>query len=177
MMKRKLISSLLFLLLMLVPVALTPGPERHWFESKKLQAEQFFLDYNCMVEALWYEARNDNEKGKRAVATVILNRAKSKRFPDSICGVIQQRMQFSYRNNLKNKRAILKPKPKHVEMRKLEMIKQIAHEVASGTFKPVLPSNVMWYHVHAVNPVWNRKMQAVVIPGSKHKFLKGSDRG
>jgi N-acetylmuramoyl-L-alanine amidase len=172
----KPLTGLLFLLC-LVPVTLNPGPERHWFESQRVRAEQFFLDYHCMVEALWFEARNDNEQGKRAVATVIINRANSPRFGDTICGVIQQRMQFSYRNRLKNRNAILQPKPQPSEKTKLEMIKNIAHEVASGTFKPVLPSNVLWYHVHSVNPEWNRKMQRVTIPGSKHVFLKGSDRG
>jgi N-acetylmuramoyl-L-alanine amidase len=167
----------LLLLLCLVPVTLNPGPERYWFQSQQARAEQFFLDYHCMVEALWFEARNDNEIGKRAVATVIINRVQSPRFSNTICGVIQQHMQFSYRNRLKNRKAILQPKPQPSEKTKLEMIKSIAYEVASGKFKPVLPSNVLWYHTYSVNPVWNRKMKAVMLPGSKHVFLKGNDRG
>jgi spore germination cell wall hydrolase CwlJ-like protein len=172
----KPLTGLLFLLC-LVPVTLNPGPERHWFQSQQVLARQFFLDYNCMVEALWFEARNDNEIGKRAVATVIINRANSARFNNTICDVIQQRKQFSYRNRLKNPYVVLQPKPQPSEKIKLEMIKSIAYEVASGTFKPVLPSNVLWYHTYNVNPSWNRKMKAVMLPGSKHVFLKGSDRG
>jgi N-acetylmuramoyl-L-alanine amidase len=175
--KKKLLSSLVFLLLLLTPLTLKLGPERHWFQSQQVKAEQFFLDYRCMVEVLWFEARGDNEQGKRAVATVILNRVKSARFSNTICGVIQERKQFSYRNRLKNRTAIISPIPKQVEKDKMEMIKKIAAEVACGTFKPVLPAGVLWYHTHGVNPVWNQKMQRVSIAGSKHVFLKGNDRG
>lgn len=58
-------------------------------------------DQNCLSEALYHEARGTVDKGLRAVGEVILNRATDPRFPDSICGVIDQRYngacQFSYR--------------------------------------------------------------------------------
>jgi spore germination cell wall hydrolase CwlJ-like protein len=44
----------------------------------------------CMGEALYWEARNQNEKGMAGVAHVIMNRVESKYFPDTVCGVVHQ---------------------------------------------------------------------------------------
>lgn len=59
----------------------------------------------CLSEAIYFEAGNRGEKGRRAVAHVILNRKDSKDFPDSICDVITEgqatgNCQFSYRCDL-----------------------------------------------------------------------------
>lgn len=58
-------------------------------------------DHACLSEALYHEARGTAEEGLRAVGEVILNRASNPQFPESICGVIDQRYngscQFSYR--------------------------------------------------------------------------------
>lgn len=52
-------------------------------------------EYNCMLVALWHEARGEPEEGIKAVAQVILNRRDSGKYPSSICGVILQPKQFS----------------------------------------------------------------------------------
>lgn len=56
---------------------------------------------SCLAEALYFEARGTGEEGRRAVGEVILNRAASPEFPDTICGVVDHRYngscQFSYR--------------------------------------------------------------------------------
>jgi len=59
----------------------------------------------CLTEAIYFEAGNKGEKGRRAVAHVILNRVKSKDFPNSICAVIREgqhkeNCQFVYRCDL-----------------------------------------------------------------------------
>lgn len=55
----------------------------------------------CLAEAMYFEARGTGEIGRRAVGEVILNRAADDRFPNTVCGVIDQRYngscQFSYR--------------------------------------------------------------------------------
>lgn len=57
--------------------------------------------HGCLSEALYHEARGTSDDGLRAVGEVIINRAMDSRFPESICGVIDQRYngscQFSYR--------------------------------------------------------------------------------
>jgi spore germination cell wall hydrolase CwlJ-like protein len=54
-------------------------------------------DVTCLAEALYFEARGTGEVGKEAVGHVVLNRMKNREFPNTVCGVISDRCQFSYR--------------------------------------------------------------------------------
>ena len=57
-------------------------------------------DWQCLTEAVYFEARGESLKGQFAVAEVILNRVDSPLYPRSVCGVVKQRggggCQFSY---------------------------------------------------------------------------------
>lgn len=50
----------------------------------------------CLAGAIYFEAKGEPLAGQLAVAKVILNRAKSGRFPKSACAVITQPGQFSF---------------------------------------------------------------------------------
>lgn len=50
----------------------------------------------CLAGAIFFEAQGEPLAGQLAVAEVILNRAKSGRFPADVCGVITQRGQFGF---------------------------------------------------------------------------------
>jgi N-acetylmuramoyl-L-alanine amidase len=50
----------------------------------------------CLAAAVYFESKGEPLVGQLAVAEVILNRAKSGRFPSSICGVVKQPSQFSF---------------------------------------------------------------------------------
>lgn len=55
----------------------------------------------CLTQAVYYEAGFEPISGRRAVAQVVLNRARHPAFPKSICGVVYQRnatpvCQFSF---------------------------------------------------------------------------------
>lgn len=73
---------------------------RDWIakQPKATGGEQF----SCLAEALYFEARGESIKGQFAVAEVILNRVDSRKYPNSICGVVNQgtgrrhACQFSY---------------------------------------------------------------------------------
>lgn len=59
-------------------------------------------DFECIREAIYFEASASNPQGQHAVADVITNRARDPRFPNSICAVISDGQargacQFSYR--------------------------------------------------------------------------------
>lgn len=54
-------------------------------------------DFSCLREAIYHEAAAHSIDGQRAVANVIMNRAEDPRFPNSICGVVADGCQFSYR--------------------------------------------------------------------------------
>jgi spore germination cell wall hydrolase CwlJ-like protein len=56
----------------------------------------------CLARAIYFEARSEPVDGQFAVARVVLNRAESGRYPDTICRVVYQnahlkdRCQFSF---------------------------------------------------------------------------------
>lgn len=50
----------------------------------------------CLASAVYFESQGEPLAGQLAVAQVILNRAKSGRYPGSVCGVITQPHQFGF---------------------------------------------------------------------------------
>lgn len=67
----------------------------HYTEA---QAEQSVMNLGkdeilCLQQNIYFEARNQSTLGKRAVAWVTLNRVVDDRYPNSICGVVQQGKQ------------------------------------------------------------------------------------
>lgn len=53
-------------------------------------------DLTCLAKNIYFEARGEPMAGKIAVAMITLNRVKSKRWPNTICGVTWQPKQFSW---------------------------------------------------------------------------------
>ena len=53
-------------------------------------------DARCLAGAVFFESKGEPLSGQLAVAQVIINRAKSGRFPTSVCSVVTQRGQFSF---------------------------------------------------------------------------------
>jgi spore germination cell wall hydrolase CwlJ-like protein len=52
--------------------------------------------HDCLAGAVYFEAKGEPLIGQLSVADVIINRARSGRFPASLCGVVKQRGQFSF---------------------------------------------------------------------------------
>jgi spore germination cell wall hydrolase CwlJ-like protein len=47
-------------------------------------------ELNCLVEAVYYEARSEPITAQLAVANVVLERVRNDKFPNTICGVVHQ---------------------------------------------------------------------------------------
>jgi spore germination cell wall hydrolase CwlJ-like protein len=60
-------------------------------------------DSKCLAEALIFEAGNQPIVGKLAVAEVILNRMRSKRYPNSICEVVHEGPTYKWFEDVHNK--------------------------------------------------------------------------
>lgn len=50
----------------------------------------------CLATAVFFEARSESLEGQLAVANVVIGRARSGRFADSLCGVVKQPGQFGF---------------------------------------------------------------------------------
>lgn len=111
-------------------------------------------EFSCLAEALYFEARGETVKGQFAVAEVIQNRVKSKRFPGSYCSVINQgtgrkyQCQFSYTCD-GNAEVIHEP-------RAYARVAKVARAVINGHV-PDLVDGATFYHTTAVRPRWAAK--------------------
>lgn len=110
-------------------------------------------ELNCLALAIYHEARGEPLLGQKAVAYTVLNRVKSGKFPNSICGVIYQPGQFT---------DIRKTK---VRDRKLWLrVNNIAHKAITKPYK----FNALYFHAGSVQPGWKRKYIAKI--GNHHFY-------
>jgi spore germination cell wall hydrolase CwlJ-like protein len=139
---------------MITPPAVEPGSvqySRSWIDAQPKAMGS--ADWQCLSEALYFEARGETVKGQFAVAEVIMNRVKSKRFPGSLCGVINQGTgkkygcQFTYTCD-GHKEVIAEP-------RAYSRVGKVARAVIDGK-APKLTDGATHYHTTAVNPNWAR---------------------
>ena len=112
-------------------------------------------DTKCLATAIYHEANAESVKGQIAVANVIMNRVKSKDFPNSVCGVISQKGQFSWYNKTKHKY-----NDKTVAVAEKVLAKRV-NDVTNGS---------LFFH-SGKNPYWTKKMKMTKQIGN-HKFYK-----
>jgi N-acetylmuramoyl-L-alanine amidase len=101
-------------------------------------------DRACLAEAIYFEARGTSREGQAAVAHVVLNRAESPKFPSSVCGVIADRCQFSYRCNGRSNA----PSDRRAHTEAL----RIAEAVLAGAPDPT--NGALFFHSSRVAPGW-----------------------
>jgi N-acetylmuramoyl-L-alanine amidase len=66
-----------------------------------LPAEASEKELECLAKVVYHEARGEPSEGQIAVAHVVMNRVAHDSFPDTICGVVRQKKQFSGFNKRK----------------------------------------------------------------------------
>lgn len=109
--------------------------------------------WQCLTEALYFEARSETLEGQFAVGEVILNRVDSRKFPNSVCGVVTQgahrlnACQFSY--NCDGKAEYFSEKLAYARSGKLAKL------LLDGRAR-VLTAGATYYHTSAVSPSWSR---------------------
>jgi spore germination cell wall hydrolase CwlJ-like protein len=123
-------------------------------------------EIDCLTDNIYYEAGYEPEDGKIAVASVTLNRVKSKQFDTSVCGVVKQKTgktcQFSW---LCDGSANRKPNDDiYNEVRRIALYVYFNHAVIEDPSKGAL-----YYHADYVNPRWKLDKTTVI---GRHIFYK-----
>lgn len=129
----------------------------------------------CLSQAIYYEARGESQRGQVAVAEVIMNRVRSRAYPNSVCGVVYQGSaratgcQFTFTCD-----GSLGQRPRG---RAWDRAQRVATAVMLGYTRPIT-QGATHYHTHAVNPVWNSGLVETVNVGSHvfYRFPNGSER-
>jgi hypothetical protein len=131
-------------------------------------AENAKSEFDCLAEAVYYEARSESLRGQLAVAEVVLNRVRDPRYPKTICGVVFQGQyratgcQFTFTCDGSTRR-----KPRGAAW---DRARAVALHVQLGLAKPVT-NNATHYHTDYVDPYWSAGLVQTATIGS-HIFYR-----
>ncbi len=123
----------------------------------------------CLAQAIYHEARGESREGQLAVANVIINRAFSKKYPTTICGVVFQnaekgryKCQFTFacdgRSDIGRERTAWN--------RSIKLAEDAFYEFQRGERPGVIPNSALFYHTTAVAPKWSHTFHRVAAIGS-----------
>ncbi len=151
---------------------LTPQLLQNYVQSSYVPTatlvENMRAERTCLAQAVYHEARGEPESGQWAVAEVILNRVKSSRYPNTICGVVYQnanlrnRCQFSFACDGQPDGGGDGNRIIRESWVRANVIAEAAFQrFETGDYLTELPENALYYHNGTVSPSWASRMQSV----------------
>lgn len=124
--------------------------------------------WECLAQALYFEARGESAGGVFAVAEVILNRVDSRRYPNTVCKVVNQgtgkrnACQFSFTCD---------GRPEDVRNQAAwDRVGKVARAMLDGAPR-TLTGGALFYHTNSVSPSWSRGMDRTASIGV-HEFYR-----
>jgi N-acetylmuramoyl-L-alanine amidase len=114
----------------------------------------------CLAKNIYFEARGEPRAGKLAVAQVTLNRVKSTKYRNTICGVVYEKKQFSWtatynKKHIKNYEAWI------------DAIAIAQETLENGKALKNFPA--LFFHNHTIKPKWASQKRKVAKIGN-HTF-------
>jgi len=126
-------------------------------------------DFECLAQAIYFEAGNEIPTGQRAVGDVIINRLNDPRFPKTVCDIIHDgagvgigHCQFSWFCDGRS--------DKTVDEIRWQMATQAATEVLSGEY-PDWTKGALYFHAKSVRPPWRKRLLLTNVIGN-HIFYR-----
>ena len=129
-------------------------------------------EWQCLTEALYFEARGETLEGMFAVAEVILNRRDSGNYPNSVCGVVHQgtgaqfACQFTY--TCDGRSDVVR------EQGAWNVVGRVASVMLGGAARN-LTNGATFYHTRSVNPSWSARFNRTAAIGA-HLFYRQPTR-
>lgn len=120
------------------------------------------VQVECLAQNILFEAGNESAKGQLAVAMVTMKRTKSSAYPNSVCGVVRQKVknvcQFSWWCNKALQDKAVKYNYSIAEIRLLKRARKVAMQAYLNYGEIDDPTHgAMFYHADYVNPHWKLK--------------------
>jgi N-acetylmuramoyl-L-alanine amidase len=158
----KLISNALtlFIIIALAVLALHGKPKQQ--AARDLSEDDLF----CMVQNVYHEARGEDALGQAAVAHVTLNRVRSPAYPDSVCGVVWQRDQFSWTNDGKSDRMM--------DLDAIGKAVDIALAASRGKIEDPTGGALHYFAHRKARPNWAKDSYRFIL--GQHTFVKLTER-
>jgi len=134
----------------------TPTPRHRVVDTRQLQ---------CLTEAVYYEAGNQPDKGKEAVAHVVLNRLKTGQFGSTVCKVVYERSTkgcaFTW---------VCHGTRAKINQDVLSNVKRIAQVVYSSE-QPDFTHGALYFHTLKAKPYWRKFVEKTLVLGD-HVFYR-----
>jgi len=125
--------------------------------------ERWMKEIGCLARNVYYESRGESLQGQMAVALVTLNRAENPMFPNTICGVVNERKkvakrglvcQFSWRCE-----SHTNPK-KHIKQSHESYQAAITAILDYDSLtKTLVTQDTLFFHAAHVRPFWRKVKQ------------------
>jgi spore germination cell wall hydrolase CwlJ-like protein len=130
----------------------------------KTPAERLGLDLKqraksekCLADAVYFESRGETKRGQIAVAQVVMNRAFSGFYPNSVCGVVYQNSHRKLACQFTFACDGIPDVVKEPEMWK--QATEIARDMLDGKLWLPEVGHSTHYHAYWVHPAWVREMR------------------
>lgn len=151
-----------------LPLTAAAGPAAAPFVLGAVDHSARDAALNCLAQAIYYEAGNESEEGRRAVAQVVLNRVRHPAFPASVCGVVYQGStrptgcQFTFTCDGSLARG--------PDKAGWEAARRIAAAALQGSVYPGV-GDATHYHANYVVPTWSSTLARTDVVGA-HLFYR-----
>lgn len=176
MLKLAIVGAVMLLSSTLVgkPEAVISIPHHTQFHFNKHNVDSFTRkQVECLASNIYFEGRNQSDRGKIAIGLVTMNRVVSNKFANSVCSVVEQRAkgtcQFSWWCDAKLRaRALAR---RFVEQDSYDEIHRIAAWIYFYYNRiEDITHGATFYHATYVQPRWKNVEQTVRI--GDHIFYK-----
>ena len=137
----------------------------------------------CLAQNIYHEARGEIVEGQIAVSNVVINRVKSKQFPNDICSVVYQRTQIKSINRVLKFLGIpafcqfswtcdLKSNDLYRDSESWKNIQTLAQEIVLGTHDDLSNGATHYYNPAEVRstPPWANKLTKTIVIGNHHFY-------
>ena len=116
-------------------------------------------DTTCLAKNIYFEARSESTAGRIAVAWTVINRVRHKRFPNSVCEVVEQGLKYENGFPKRNKCQFswyCDGQPDIIRnVNEWRDAYRLASYVSSGRDHLVdITDGSLWYHADYVFPRW-----------------------
>ena len=159
-MKSKELLAVILLVLGASDVNASEPPPYSDMNGKRLSSIE------CLAVNLYHESRSESDFANIAINTVVFNRVNDKRFPDTICGVIFQKSQFSWTGN--GLSDTIKDKAQYERLYRLS-----ESTLLNRDFIIKYSEGINHYHTTTSHPYWSNSRGMVFINQvDNHNFYK-----
>ena len=136
----------------------------------------------CLAQNIYFESRSDNLAGQFAVADVVLNRVFDERYPNTICGVIQEGPISQWHLEKHGKKVPVRHKCQFswycdgksdlpTDNDAWQKAQLIAYQITVHRQFLGITEGSTHYHAYYVDPSWAKRFQQIGSIGL-HKFYR-----